>query len=119
MFRMMKEVSQKVSNFYTCQFCHRDFESDEGLKIVINQQPTCSHRCFFNIIYKIVKKYDNEELLIIKSQLYGDESIDCNQILNSQQRNNLIFDNTKILTKLFLSNVKGGLSLYHQLIKSS
>lgn len=62
----MESKELQVKNFYTCQFCGKEFESKAYEYIQVGVSPVCSYRCNFNVVYRIIKKYNPEQIEFLK-----------------------------------------------------
>jgi len=54
-----------TNNYYSCQFCGKEFVDKRELCIQIGVSPVCSYKCAFNIVYKLIKKYTPEQIKVL------------------------------------------------------
>lgn len=92
----MKIIEITPKSSYTCQVCHKTFETEVGYVIEIGLWPIClTYKCKFNLIYKTLQNYSKEQICDL-----------CN-VLNieiPERRSSACFQITKkILPKIFSS----------------
>lgn len=113
---MITEISYTPEQSYSCQFCQKVVSTTETYRIDAYFAPCCSRKCFFNVLYRFLKKQTLSYNLLLLSCFLPYTFLFSDVKSPESQENELIFDNAKLLTKHYLSSIKGGLSLYHQLI---
>lgn len=94
----MKVINLNPINYYSCQFCERDFESDKELIIIKGNSPLCSQLCLFRFIFKILKGYDKNELDILAKEL-------CISQKPLSLSHNLVYNLTKVIIKTKIPNI--------------
>lgn len=77
----MKVLNVNPNIYYSCQRCQKIVNKTEFLIISKEITPTCSYKCKFNILYKIIKSYDKNMLCILHLTLFNDKK--CDYPLNS------------------------------------
>lgn len=87
-----------VKNYYTCQVCGLEFESEQELAIKISSFPLCSNRCVFRLYYKIFASYSEEQLFSLAELLNIKD-------FEAQTYNNLVFSITKKYPRLSLFSI--------------
>lgn len=98
----IKEIPIKINNYYTCQYCKKDFIINESKKIEEDISPVCSSRCSFMIVFNYINNqaYSDENLKIMQGIIENkDEILDFS-------RKNAIFIITKYYMKMGFPNIK-------------
>lgn len=70
----MKEVNLIIKCCYTCQICGIEFETAKYYKIIPNQFPICSKKCFFKLTYRILSHYSEENIIYLQKHFNIEEN---------------------------------------------
>ncbi len=94
----MKITLINPTNYYTCQFCFKDFKSDKEYIIIQEYSPLCSNLCLFRFIYRILRDYDEKMLNVIEKHF----NINQKSLSLSQKR---AYNLTKLIIKKEITNI--------------
>lgn len=84
----MKVIIPSIKNTYSCQLCHKEFETENEEQIIEGSNPLCSYKCQFNIVYRALNKYSTEDLVMFL------------KLLNIRaEKHNAVFEISKVMTK--------------------
>jgi hypothetical protein len=102
----MKALEITPINIYSCQWCQKEIKTSKIYKIEENFSPVCSYKCFFNVVYHILQKYNINQQIELFYILYPNICLiyEVNPTPNTQK--NICFDNTKVYVKIILPKIK-------------
>lgn len=98
----MREISFKIQNSYTCQFCQRSFLTSQDYVIEEGFFPVCSSKCGFRLIFNFIKKQEFSDEILLKMS----EDLPKNKENSVFNRQNVIFELSKYYLNKGLSNIK-------------
>ena len=96
---MVKVIEVNILDEYSCQICQKFFVMPFSVKIIENEYPICSLRCFFRLTYRILSVYSIDDLLYLK------KCLDI-QNLDENDKQNRVYQLSKVYIRLNLSLIK-------------
>lgn len=95
---MVNITESKAVNFYVCQFCKKEFISEQDIRVIIGQSPLCSWICRYRFYFTILSAYELKSLIYIAKLLKV-------RLKEGDAQGNLASKLSKYFTNKDLSNI--------------